>query len=120
MIQAQHEREYQDALVNIKEKIREAEGPDIKENMQDQIRQWFIETRYCDLKGTHCSYSRYRRILYCILHYSTRDPSAYDIKIHLAYLKLRSCLLELGYSAVSFNRCSVHLLRSVKIKCAGI
>ena len=46
LIQAQHEREYQDALVNIKEKIREAEGPDIKENMQDQIRQWFIETRY--------------------------------------------------------------------------
>ncbi|KAL5266277.1 hypothetical protein ACHWQZ_G003637 [Mnemiopsis leidyi] len=45
LIQAQHEREYQDALVNIKEKIREAEGPDIKENMQDQIRQWFIETR---------------------------------------------------------------------------
>lgn len=45
LIQSQHEREYQDALVNIKEKIREAEGPDIKENMQDQIRQWFIETR---------------------------------------------------------------------------
>ena len=33
------------ALVSIKEKIREIEGPDMKENMQDQIRQWFIECR---------------------------------------------------------------------------
>lgn len=33
-------------LVSIKEKIREIEGPDMKENMQDQIRQWFIECRY--------------------------------------------------------------------------
>ena len=33
------------ALVSIKEKIREIEGPDVKENMQDQIRQWFIECR---------------------------------------------------------------------------
>jgi len=31
--------------VSIKEKIREIEGPDMKENMQDQIRQWFIECR---------------------------------------------------------------------------
>ena len=90
MIQAQHEREYQDALVNIKEKIREAEGPDIKENMQDQIRQWFIETRYRDLKSTHFI------ILETVGYYTayfTRDPSAYDIEIHLAYLKPRGCLL---------------------------
>ena len=32
--------------MSIKEKIREIEGPDMKENMQDQIRQWFIECRY--------------------------------------------------------------------------
>ena len=31
--------------MSIKEKIREIEGPDMKENMQDQIRQWFIECR---------------------------------------------------------------------------
>ena len=31
--------------MSIKEKIREIEGPDVKENMQDQIRQWFIECR---------------------------------------------------------------------------
>ena len=36
---------YHQALVTVKEKIREIEGPDMKENMQDQIRQWFIECR---------------------------------------------------------------------------
>ncbi len=41
-----HEREYQQALVTIKEKIREIEGPDMKETMMDQIRQWFIECRW--------------------------------------------------------------------------
>ena len=29
----------------VKDKLAETEGPDIKEQMQDQIRQWFIETR---------------------------------------------------------------------------
>ena len=33
------------ALVSIKERLIEAEGPDMKEQMQDQIRQWFIEVR---------------------------------------------------------------------------
>lgn len=44
--QDEHEREYQQALITIKDKIRESEGPDMKENMQEQIRQWFIECRY--------------------------------------------------------------------------
>ena len=43
--QEMHEQEYQQALVTIKDKIRENEGPDMKETMQDQIRQWFIECR---------------------------------------------------------------------------
>ena len=44
--QEQHEIEYQQALVSIKDKLRETEGPDMKETMQDQIRQWFIECRF--------------------------------------------------------------------------
>ncbi|XP_039272100.1 dynein regulatory complex protein 11-like isoform X2 [Styela clava] len=43
--QDEYEVEYQQALVTVKEKIREVEGPDMKERMQDQIRQWFIECR---------------------------------------------------------------------------
>ena len=31
--------------MSIKDKIRDVEGPDMKETMQDQIRQWFIECR---------------------------------------------------------------------------
>ena len=45
MTQEENEVEYQQALVTIKEKIRQVEGPDMKETMQDQIRQWFIECR---------------------------------------------------------------------------
>ena len=44
-VQQENEREYQKALVSIKDKLREVEGPEIRENMQDQIRQWFIECR---------------------------------------------------------------------------
>ncbi|KAJ3116840.1 Dynein regulatory complex protein 11 [Phlyctochytrium bullatum] len=45
VIQAQHEEEYQAALVNTKEKILKVEGPDMKEGMQDNFRQWYIEYR---------------------------------------------------------------------------
>ncbi|KAF5402773.1 IQ motif containing with AAA domain 1 like [Paragonimus heterotremus] len=40
-----YEQEYQDALIKVREKIRDSEGPDMRETMQDQIRQWFVECR---------------------------------------------------------------------------
>ncbi|RXM30015.1 IQ and AAA domain-containing protein 1 [Acipenser ruthenus] len=43
MVQEEHEVEFQHALVSIRETIRSLEGPDIKESLQEQIRQWFIE-----------------------------------------------------------------------------
>ncbi|MBN3307280.1 DRC11 protein, partial [Amia calva] len=43
--QEEHEAEYQDALVSMKEAVRAREGPDIRETLQEQIRQWFIECR---------------------------------------------------------------------------
>lgn len=43
--QLKHEHEYVQALDAIKNKIKEMEGPDMKETMMDQIRQWFIECR---------------------------------------------------------------------------
>ncbi|XP_042301941.1 LOW QUALITY PROTEIN: dynein regulatory complex protein 11 [Sceloporus undulatus] len=45
-IQEKHESDFQKALVTIKERVKEIEGPDIKESLQDQIRQWFIECRH--------------------------------------------------------------------------
>ncbi|XP_054836723.1 dynein regulatory complex protein 11 [Eublepharis macularius] len=45
-IQEKHESDYQKALVSIKDRVKEIEGPDIKESLQDQIRQWFIECRH--------------------------------------------------------------------------
>merc|ERR1712147_438426 len=44
-VQQENEREYQKALVTIKEKLKDVEGPEMRESMQDQIRQWFIESR---------------------------------------------------------------------------
>ena len=43
--QEMNEQEYQHALTTVKDKIRDTEGPDVKETMMDQIRQWFIECR---------------------------------------------------------------------------
>uniref|UniRef100_A0A8D2B073 IQ motif containing with AAA domain 1 like n=1 Tax=Sciurus vulgaris TaxID=55149 RepID=A0A8D2B073_SCIVU len=43
MRQAEREEEFQLALEKTHEALREMEGPDLKEKMKEQIRQWFIE-----------------------------------------------------------------------------
>ncbi|KAM8934134.1 dynein regulatory complex protein 11 [Pelodytes ibericus] len=45
-LQEQHEAEYQLALIKIKDSLRETEALDMKETLQDQLRQWFIECRH--------------------------------------------------------------------------
>ncbi|XP_067154802.1 dynein regulatory complex protein 11 [Apteryx mantelli] len=45
-VQERHEEEYQKALVYVKDSLKELEGLDIKETLQDQIRQHFIECRH--------------------------------------------------------------------------
>ncbi|XP_066521553.1 dynein regulatory complex protein 11 isoform X1 [Hoplias malabaricus] len=44
-VQDQRETEYQQALVTIKQSVHLVDGPDIKETLQEQIRQWFLECR---------------------------------------------------------------------------
>lgn len=39
----QTEKEFQSAVVKTHDALRETEGPDMKEKMKVQIRQWFIE-----------------------------------------------------------------------------
>ncbi|KAJ8279351.1 hypothetical protein COCON_G00064170 [Conger conger] len=41
--QNQYEEDFQDAVIATADQLREVEGPDMKETMKDQIRQWFIE-----------------------------------------------------------------------------
>uniref|UniRef100_A0ABI7X511 ATPase AAA-type core domain-containing protein n=1 Tax=Felis catus TaxID=9685 RepID=A0ABI7X511_FELCA len=53
-VQIKHEEKYREALVTIKDDLKLIEGPDIKENLQDQIRHWFIECR--NLTGTFPDY----------------------------------------------------------------
>ncbi|XP_021103048.1 IQ and AAA domain-containing protein 1 isoform X4 [Heterocephalus glaber] len=55
-VQMKHEERYREALVMIKDDLRLIEGPDIKENLQDQIRHWFIECR--NLTGTFPNYPK--------------------------------------------------------------
>ncbi|XP_007469932.1 PREDICTED: IQ and AAA domain-containing protein 1-like [Lipotes vexillifer] len=42
----QTEKELQSAVVKTHDALRETEGPDMKEKMKGQIRQWFIDTLY--------------------------------------------------------------------------
>ncbi|XP_054556153.1 dynein regulatory complex protein 11 [Talpa occidentalis] len=44
-VQMKHEESYREALVTIKDNLKLVEGADIKENLQEQIRHWFIECR---------------------------------------------------------------------------
>ncbi|XP_040828416.1 dynein regulatory complex protein 11 isoform X2 [Ochotona curzoniae] len=53
-VQQQHEEDYKEAMVTIKNDLKLIEGPDIKENLQDQIRHWFLECR--NLTGTFPDY----------------------------------------------------------------
>lgn len=41
--QVEKEEEFQLAIAKTHEALRELEGPDMKEKMKEQIRQWFIE-----------------------------------------------------------------------------
>ncbi|KAI4872327.1 hypothetical protein NFI96_027755 [Prochilodus magdalenae] len=41
--QEEHEEDYQKSLISITNSLRELEGPNMRETMKDQIRQWFIE-----------------------------------------------------------------------------
>jgi len=45
LIQAQHEDEYRQALVALDKEVYETEGPDMKEEMMDQLRDWYIKYR---------------------------------------------------------------------------
>jgi len=45
LIQAQHEDEYRQALVALDKEVYETEGPDMKEEMMDQLRDWYIKFR---------------------------------------------------------------------------
>ena len=44
-LQGQWHEEYESALVTIKKKLHDLEGPEMKEEMMDDIRQWFISHR---------------------------------------------------------------------------
>ncbi|KAM9663601.1 dynein regulatory complex protein 11 [Trichechus inunguis] len=55
-VQMRHDEDYKEAMVTIKNDLKLLEGPDIKENLQDQIRHWFIECR--NLTGTFPDYPK--------------------------------------------------------------
>ena len=40
-LQVEYQAEYERSLVDVKEDLIEKEGPDLTENMKDEIREWF-------------------------------------------------------------------------------
>uniref|UniRef100_A0A8D2IYU3 IQ motif containing with AAA domain 1 like n=1 Tax=Varanus komodoensis TaxID=61221 RepID=A0A8D2IYU3_VARKO len=54
MRQADHEAEYRDALLHVREALLEAEGPSRREALREQLRQWLIECH--DLTGRFPDY----------------------------------------------------------------
>lgn len=52
--QEEHEDDYQKSISSVIYQLREVEGPEMKETMKDQIRQWFIECR--DATGSFPDY----------------------------------------------------------------
>ena len=44
-LQVEYQGEYERALVDVKEELIEKEGPDLTENMKDEIRDWFNKER---------------------------------------------------------------------------
>ena len=40
-LQVEYQAEYERALVDVKDDLIEKEGPDLTENMKDEIREWF-------------------------------------------------------------------------------
>ena len=44
-LQVEYQAEYERALVDVKEELIEKEGPDLTENMKDEIRDWFNKER---------------------------------------------------------------------------
>ena len=51
LIQAQHEDEYREALVTLDREVYENEGPDMKEEMMDQLRDWCALGRVSDRRA---------------------------------------------------------------------
>ncbi|XP_027696911.1 IQ and AAA domain-containing protein 1-like [Vombatus ursinus] len=47
--QKQKELEYEEAITEVRKRLKDTEGPDMQEEMKEQIRQWFIECH--DLTG---------------------------------------------------------------------
>lgn len=44
-IQIEYAREYDEAVVELKQKVRELEGQDMRETIQDKVNAWFVENR---------------------------------------------------------------------------
>lgn len=119
--QGNHENEYQQALGTIREKIKETEGPDIKETMMDQIRQWFIECRQVTQLLGRCSISAVRSQIChrCLL--SARRSHIYQQYVYLVQISHTSTYTsKIDVQLVQVNHISLHLLVKIFNKCRRV
>eukprot|EP00951_Prasinocladus_malaysianus_P036072 scaffold376762_cov38-Prasinocladus_malaysianus.AAC.1 len=45
VVQRENQAEYDEAVVMLKQKVRDAEGQDMRETIQDKVNSWFVENR---------------------------------------------------------------------------
>ncbi|KAF7235582.1 IQ and AAA domain-containing protein 1-like, partial [Varanus komodoensis] len=84
MRQADHEAEYRDALLHVREALLEAEGPSRREALREQLRQWLIECH--DLTGRFPDYPE-KEIGGCEVLFAHKTPEEVRAELDLAEAK---------------------------------
>uniref|UniRef100_A0A8D2IW34 IQ motif containing with AAA domain 1 like n=1 Tax=Varanus komodoensis TaxID=61221 RepID=A0A8D2IW34_VARKO len=84
MRQADHEAEYRDALLHVREALLEAEGPSRREALREQLRQWLIECH--DLTGRFPDYPE-KEIGGCEVLFAHKTPEEVRGPLDLAEAK---------------------------------
>ncbi|XP_053115050.1 IQ and AAA domain-containing protein 1-like isoform X3 [Hemicordylus capensis] len=87
MRQADYEAEYQEALDNVRDTLYEMEGPSMREELKEQLRQWFIECH--DLTGRFPDFPE-EEIGGCSILFAQRTPEEVRAELDLAELKMDS------------------------------
>ncbi|XP_058038772.1 IQ and AAA domain-containing protein 1-like [Ahaetulla prasina] len=87
MRQADYEAEYREAQERIRDALLELEGPNLREQLREQLRQWFIECR--DLTGHFPDYPE-EEIGGCEVLFAQKTPEEVRAELDLAENKMDS------------------------------
>uniref|UniRef100_A0ABM5GM31 IQ and AAA domain-containing protein 1-like n=1 Tax=Pogona vitticeps TaxID=103695 RepID=A0ABM5GM31_9SAUR len=84
MRQSDYEVEYRDALDHVRDTLYEVEGPSMREQLKEQLRQWFIECH--DLTGRFPDYPE-EAMGGCAVLFAQKTPEEVRAELDLAEIK---------------------------------